>query len=79
MFSVVKSEIRHWGECWFKDAENLCHGRYLPVEVFAENMYIKGKHGGLRVGIYPNCHSAIMETDPGCAESEILAVGRDKM
>jgi hypothetical protein len=79
VFGVVKSEIRHKGECRFKDAENLSHGRYLPFEVVAENMQIKGKHDGFRFGIYPDCHSPIIETDPGCAESEILAGGCDKL
>jgi len=72
MVSIVKSELHHCRECWFEDIKNLRHGGYLPVEGFAENMYIEGKHGNLRMGEYPHSNSPIIETEPGIAKPEAI-------
>jgi hypothetical protein len=44
---VFKSEVLHRREDMPKLIGNLCHGRYLPVEVPAINLYSKG----IRVGL----------------------------
>jgi hypothetical protein len=52
MFLVFKSEIFHRREHLAERMENLCHGRYLPVDVRAADTYGKGKRrSGLSRGI----------------------------
>ena len=84
MLGVVNSEVHHRREYRPEVIENLCHGRNLPVKVFAENMNVEGKHGGFGAGIYPHCDSSIVEAEPGNAEPEVfgncheLLEGRDR-
>jgi len=72
MLGVVNSEVHHCREYRLEVIENLCHGRYLPVEVFAEDMNVEGKHGGFGAGIYPHGDSFIVEAEPGDAEPEVF-------
>jgi hypothetical protein len=53
--SVIKSKIHHIGAQWAEDVEYLCHGRYLPIEVFTANLDGETTKFGL--------HSRISERD----------------
>src|SRR5260221_12227473 len=72
MLGVVNGEVHHCGEYFFEVIENLCHGRYLPVEVFAEDMNVEGEYSGFGAGIYPHRDSCIVEAEPGNAEPEVF-------
>src|SRR6266849_1661971 len=68
MYLVFKSEVLHRREHLGKRIENLCHGRYLPVEVPAINPYTKGK----RARPYQNCNSLGLEHNLDIVEPEVL-------
>jgi hypothetical protein len=71
MFLVFKGEMLHRGEHLAKRIENLCDGRNLPVEVPAEDIYIKGMHLG-PTGIHPHRDSLRVELEGGTVEPEVL-------
>jgi len=72
MLGVVNGEVHYRRKYIFEVIENLCHGRYLPVEVFTEDMDVEGKDGGFGAGIYPHRDSRIVEAEPGNAEPEVF-------
>ena len=72
MLGVVNGEVHHRREYCFEVIENLCHGRYLPIEVFTEDVNVEGKQGCFGAGIYPHCDASIMEAEPGDAEPEVF-------
>src|SRR6266436_5290036 len=68
MYSVSKSEMFHRREYLAERIENLGHGRYLPVEVPAVDIYGKGKHLGL-TGMDVHINPFVVEFEPGTVES----------
>ena len=73
MSLVFKSEMFHHREQMAKRIEDLCHGRYLPIEVPAEDIYDEGRfHLGLPRGI--DLHMNVLAVEPEfCAvEPEVL-------
>ena len=75
MFPVFESEVFHRREHWAERVGNLCHGRYLPVEVLAVDSYGKGIHLGLTTGIAGidlHTDSPPGELEIGTVEAEVL-------
>jgi hypothetical protein len=71
MFLVSKSEMLHRREHLAERIENLCHGRDLPVEVPAVDIYEKGTHLG-PTGIHRHKDSLLVELEFGTVEPEVL-------
>jgi hypothetical protein len=73
MYLVFKSEMLHRREQMAERIENLCHGRYLPIEVPAEDKYGEGRvHLGLPKGIDPHMNSIVIEHEYCAVEPEVL-------
>jgi hypothetical protein len=73
MFLVSKSEILHRRERLVERIENLCDGRYLPVEVLAVDIYDEGLfHLGLPREIDLHMNSIVIEQEYCAVEPEIL-------
>jgi hypothetical protein len=72
MYFVFKSILLHFKEHLVKYVKNLCHERYLPVEMRAVGIYGKGMRLGLLTGInlYMNLRSE--EFELGTIELEVL-------
>jgi hypothetical protein len=52
--------------------ENLCRGRYLPVEVAAGNLDEEKIHRGMIMGIHTHIKAIVYEPDFGTAKPEVL-------
>ena len=73
MYLVFKSEMLHRREQMAERIENLCHGRYLPIEVPAEDKYNEGHfHLGLPRGIDLHKNSIVLEPKICAVEPEVL-------
>jgi hypothetical protein len=72
MYVVFKSEILHRREHSAERIGNLCHGRYLPVEVLAVDTYRKGILLGLPTGIDLQINLPRGELESGTVEPEVL-------
>ena len=72
MFPVFKSEILHRREHLTERIDNLCHGRYLPVEVPAEDIYAKERRLGLLRGINLHTNSTTNEEELGTPKPEVF-------
>jgi hypothetical protein len=51
---------------------NLCHGRYLPVEVPADDSYGKSIHPGISAGIHIHINSPPGELEFSTPEPQVL-------
>jgi hypothetical protein len=72
MYRVFESEILHRGEDLAERIGNLCHRRYLPVEVPALDVYDEGIHDGLFLGIDVYIDSLVIEPEFATVEPEVL-------
>ena len=72
MCLVFKSEMLHRREHSAERIGNLSHGRYLPVEVLAVDIYRKGILLGLPTGIDLQINLPREELEFGALEPEIL-------
>ena len=64
MYLVFKSEMLHRREQMAERIENLCHGRYLPIEVPAGDIYNEGRfHIGLPRGIDLHLNLIVIEPE----------------
>jgi hypothetical protein len=72
MFSVVKGEVRYRREYWAEDIDNLSHGRYLPVEPYAENVHAEDTHPNILTGISRHGNSPASEREPGTAKVKVI-------
>jgi hypothetical protein len=72
MYIVFKSDMLHFREHFAKYVENLCHKRYMPVEMRAVGIYGKDIRLGLLTGI--NLHKNLRpeEFELGTIEPEVL-------
>src|SRR5580658_2041814 len=68
---MLKIEVLHHREHLAKPIENLCHGRYLPVEVPAINRYNKGIRPGLTER-HPHNNFLVLKHDHRIVEPEVL-------
>src|SRR6266403_195364 len=71
MHLPLKSETLHWGEYLAKRIQDLCHGRYLPVEVPPTDTYAKHIRLGL-VKIHRDINFLASETDHGTVGTRVL-------
>ena len=73
MYLMFKSEMLHRREQMAERIENLCHGRYLPIEVPAEDIYEEGRfHLGLPRGIDLRMNLLTIEPEFCGVEPEVL-------
>src|SRR6267154_709520 len=71
MYLVYKSEVLHRREHLAKRIGNLCHGRYLPVEVPAINPYSKSKRDRLTEK-HLHIDELVVKHDHGFVKREVL-------
>ena len=72
MFLVLKGEMLHRRNNLAERIDNLCHRRYLPVEVPAEDIYAKAKYVGLPKGINLHHNPSTKEADFGTPKPEVF-------
>jgi hypothetical protein len=71
MYLVFESEVLYRREYLTERIENLSHGRYLPVEVPAADMYGKGIHLGLLWRIHFHTNSILRGLEFDSVESNL--------
>jgi hypothetical protein len=72
MYVVFKNQMVHRRKHLAERVGNLCHGRYLPVEMPAEDNYADGKCPGLPMEKDHHIDSLVGESESGTVEPDVF-------
>ena len=72
VYLVFKSEMFYRREHLGELMENLCHGRYLPVEVPAVDGYGKSVHLGISIAVHLHINLPSRKLEFGTPEPQVL-------